>query len=267
MTRKQLIAQRRRAREELEFRRQEALARNWDDNYNKARVAHHEMGHSALLWFQRHAGVFISASVVRNPNDVNDLGRTRSSIPRQMTRAQMKALLAVQLGGQVAELRAFDRSVGHGNGTAGDDEHNWTRTARALVRSSHAYRVLAPELQEAHLGPAMETAIAQAHNRARLIHIANEKKLRLMAQLLFRKNSLNAGEFRRLMGQPPASEEGGEEEEAGGGAEDDEDEIVPEEEGDEEEDEEEETGSRFDENGSVVGADEVDEEWDEVEME
>uniref|UniRef100_A0A183BL26 BZIP domain-containing protein n=1 Tax=Globodera pallida TaxID=36090 RepID=A0A183BL26_GLOPA len=35
---------------------------------------------------------------------------------------------------------------------------------------------------------------------------------------------------------------------------------------DEEEDEEEETGSRFDENGSVVGADEVDEEWDEVEM-
>uniref|UniRef100_A0A914HCR4 Uncharacterized protein n=1 Tax=Globodera rostochiensis TaxID=31243 RepID=A0A914HCR4_GLORO len=120
------------------------------------------------------------------------LGLTRNKWPAQKTRAQMRALICAQIAGKVAEERAFETSLYHGV-----DQQNWLRTARALVRASRADRELAPELQEAHLAAAMDTVIAQAHDRVRRILMANEKKLRQMAQLLFRKSSFNADEFRR----------------------------------------------------------------------
>ncbi|KAI3415526.1 hypothetical protein GPALN_005132 [Globodera pallida] len=93
-------AQMLRQREEADFRRQEALAKAGTDGYNKARVAHHEMGHSALLWFQRKAGVFESTTVVPIGDDE---GLTTSIWHTQMTRAEMKALLCVQMAGGVSK--------------------------------------------------------------------------------------------------------------------------------------------------------------------
>uniref|UniRef100_A0A914HE15 Peptidase M41 domain-containing protein n=1 Tax=Globodera rostochiensis TaxID=31243 RepID=A0A914HE15_GLORO len=117
------IAQRRRRREEAEFKRLEALASAGGQNV--ARVAHHEIGHSALLWFQRAAGVFESVTVVQ----VGDkLGLTRNKWPAQKTRAQMRALICVQIAGKVAEERAFETSLLHGV-----DQQNWIRTARAVL--------------------------------------------------------------------------------------------------------------------------------------
>uniref|UniRef100_A0A914HDL3 Peptidase M41 domain-containing protein n=1 Tax=Globodera rostochiensis TaxID=31243 RepID=A0A914HDL3_GLORO len=100
MSLRQRLAQRLRQREEADFRRLEALARAGNEGYNKARVAHHEMGHSALLWFQREAGVFESTTVVPNGDDE---GLTVSWTHTQMTRAEMKALLCVQMAGRVAD--------------------------------------------------------------------------------------------------------------------------------------------------------------------
>ncbi|KAI3411735.1 hypothetical protein GPALN_001802 [Globodera pallida] len=119
------IAQRRRRREEREFQRLKELAEAGEQN--RARVAHHEMGHSALLWFQRAAGEFVSVTIVQH---AVTLGLTRSQWPAQKTRAEMKALLSVQIAGRVAEERAFDGSFYHGDDASGD-QHNWTRTARA----------------------------------------------------------------------------------------------------------------------------------------
>uniref|UniRef100_A0A183CQK2 Uncharacterized protein n=1 Tax=Globodera pallida TaxID=36090 RepID=A0A183CQK2_GLOPA len=88
-----------------------------------------------------------------------------------------------------------------------------------------------------------------------------------MAQLLFRRDTILAPEFRTLMGCPPMREEGGEKEEAEGGAGKEDDEIVPEEEGgDGGQEEEEDTGSVFDKNGSVVAEEDRESEWEVEEM-
>uniref|UniRef100_A0A914HE26 Uncharacterized protein n=1 Tax=Globodera rostochiensis TaxID=31243 RepID=A0A914HE26_GLORO len=77
-----------------------------------------------------------------------------------------------------------------------------------------------------------------------------------MAQLLFRKETILADAFREYIGCPPMNAEEGEGE--------DDDEIVPEEEV--EGDEEDDTGSVFNESGSVVPEDERDDEREEVSM-
>uniref|UniRef100_A0A914HU36 Peptidase M41 domain-containing protein n=1 Tax=Globodera rostochiensis TaxID=31243 RepID=A0A914HU36_GLORO len=122
-------AARLRARQEAEFKRLERLALAWDPAYNKCRVTIHETGHCFLLWNQRAAGVLESTTVV--PAETTD-GLTRSEWPWQLTRAQLTAMLRVQLGGRCAEEIAFGGvSMGHGTPEAGD-EHKWRRTARAV---------------------------------------------------------------------------------------------------------------------------------------
>uniref|UniRef100_A0A183CLI2 Peptidase_M41 domain-containing protein n=1 Tax=Globodera pallida TaxID=36090 RepID=A0A183CLI2_GLOPA len=127
MTRKQRRAQRLRRREEAAFEEQEALVLVGNPANNKGRVAHHEMGHSFMLWFQREAGEFVRTTVVVHGDDD---GATTSDVSVHKTRGEMWALLCVQIGGRVAEELAFNgQNMGHGNDEAGD-QYNWSRTAR-----------------------------------------------------------------------------------------------------------------------------------------
>uniref|UniRef100_A0A914IAE8 Transmembrane protein n=2 Tax=Globodera rostochiensis TaxID=31243 RepID=A0A914IAE8_GLORO len=78
--------------------------------YNTTRVACHELGHSALLWHQEHAGAFDEVT---------------------KTRAEMRASLAVDLGGRCAEEHFFGVSIGHVS-----DQTCWEKMAMKLAKAT-----------------------------------------------------------------------------------------------------------------------------------
>uniref|UniRef100_A0A183BPF0 Peptidase_M41 domain-containing protein n=1 Tax=Globodera pallida TaxID=36090 RepID=A0A183BPF0_GLOPA len=89
--------------------------------YNTARVAIHELGHSAILWFHEAAGAFEEVTVV--PTAQYD-GLTTSTWKVQKTRAEMRASIATDLGGRCAEEYFFGESIGHVS-----DESEWKKMA------------------------------------------------------------------------------------------------------------------------------------------
>uniref|UniRef100_A0A914I8I1 Peptidase M41 domain-containing protein n=1 Tax=Globodera rostochiensis TaxID=31243 RepID=A0A914I8I1_GLORO len=120
MTRKQQLALLRHHSKRRQFNGQMEVARG--GVYNTARVSCHEIGHATCLWYQQHAGAFVQVTIVPRPGHYD--GLTTSSWKRQMSRAEMRACLVMQLGGRAAEEVLFGHSIGH----AGDEE-DWRKMA------------------------------------------------------------------------------------------------------------------------------------------
>nr|XP_045617981.1 paraplegin-like isoform X2 [Procambarus clarkii]XP_045617990.1 paraplegin-like isoform X2 [Procambarus clarkii]XP_045618000.1 paraplegin-like isoform X2 [Procambarus clarkii]XP_045618008.1 paraplegin-like isoform X2 [Procambarus clarkii]XP_045618017.1 paraplegin-like isoform X2 [Procambarus clarkii]XP_045618027.1 paraplegin-like isoform X2 [Procambarus clarkii]XP_045618037.1 paraplegin-like isoform X2 [Procambarus clarkii] len=179
-------------------------------------VAYHESGHALLGWLLEHTDSLLKVTIVPRTNQALGFAQYVPKDQKLYTQEQIFERMCMALGGRVAESLVFNR-VTTG---AQNDLEKVTKMAYAQVRSFGFSDVIGqvsfPEEEAREVGrrpfsQKLASSIDQeasrlifaAYKNTETILKANMDKLKLLAEALLQKETLNHTDVEAIIGPPP----------------------------------------------------------------
>ncbi|KAL0902773.1 hypothetical protein ABMA27_000575 [Loxostege sticticalis] len=177
-------------------------------------VAYHESGHALIGWLLEHTDALLKITIVPRTNMALGFAQYTTSDQKLYSQEELYDRMCMALGGRAAEAITFN-SVTSG---AQNDLEKVTKIAYAQVRiygmSPTVGLMSFPDLKEHGKSPFSKTLknlidlearklIANAYYRTEEILRTNQDKLKLLAEELLKKETLNYKEVEAILGPPP----------------------------------------------------------------
>ncbi|RWS06773.1 Paraplegin-like protein, partial [Dinothrombium tinctorium] len=182
-------------------------------------VAYHECGHALVGWLLKYTDALLKVSIVPRTSNVLGFAQYLPSDQKLYSQEELFEKMCMALGGRVAESLIFNK-VSSG---AKDDLQKVTKMAYAQIRDYGMDSVIGPlsfpneELQKEYgigrkpfskkLANTMDIQarllVASAYKATENLLQKNKDKLKLLAEELLKRETLNYSDIEKLIGEPP----------------------------------------------------------------
>ncbi|XP_061382333.1 paraplegin isoform X2 [Danaus plexippus] len=177
-------------------------------------IAYHEAGHALVGWLLEHTDALLKVTIVPRTNKALGFAQYTTSDQKLYSKEELFDRMCMALGGRAAEAITFN-SVTSG---AQNDLEKVTKIAYAQVRvfgmSPSVGLVSFPDVKEHQRSPFSKALknlidmearqlIAKAYYRTEELLKLNENKLKLLAEELIKKETLNYKDVEAILGKPP----------------------------------------------------------------
>uniref|UniRef100_A0A1B6DUN7 AAA+ ATPase domain-containing protein n=1 Tax=Clastoptera arizonana TaxID=38151 RepID=A0A1B6DUN7_9HEMI len=183
----------------------------------KSVVAYHESGHALVGWLLPHTDALLKVTIVPRTNLALGFAQYTPNDQKLYTKEEMFDRMCMTLGGRVAESLTFNKITTG----AQNDLQKVTQMAYAMVRqhgmNENVGLLSFPEQDKSSIRPYSKSLAALIDEEARRLitsaYVATEKvlkknedKLKLLAESLLKKETLNYDDVVNLIGPPPHGE-------------------------------------------------------------
>ncbi|KAG1683631.1 Paraplegin [Nymphon striatum] len=179
-------------------------------------VAYHESGHALIGWLLEHTDALLKVTIVPRTNNLLGFAQYLPSDQKLYSKEQLLQRMCMALGGRVAESIIFNRVTSG----AEDDLKKITKMAYAYVKQYGFSDVVGhlsfPQEKEEGIGrrpfskrlantidEESRMLVAKAYKLTEKTLTENKDKLKLLAETLMQKETLNYKEVEKLIGPPP----------------------------------------------------------------
>ncbi|XP_041987157.1 paraplegin [Aricia agestis] len=177
-------------------------------------VAYHESGHALVGWLLEHTDALLKVTIVPRTNNALGFAQYTTSDQKLYSKEELFDRMCMALGGRAAEAITFN-SITSG---AQNDLQKVTKIAYAQVRIYGMSRTVGlisfPDLNERGRSPfsnalknlidmEAKKLIAEAYYKTEDVLRKNQDKLKLLAEELIKKETLNFKEVQDILGPPP----------------------------------------------------------------